>query len=72
MEKEKISHFSDPSKFIDEANHKGQGILNLFLKQFMCGWIISDAGMAIVSVVLCFVSIGQIEIEKLYHSQNCM
>lgn len=72
IEKEKLLFISDPSKFIDEANRKGQGILNLFLKQFMIGWIVSDAGMAIVSVVLCFVSSGHIDIGKLYHAQNCM
>lgn len=71
MKMEKL-FISDPSKFTDEANNKGQGILNLFLRHFMIGWIISDAGMAITSVVLCFVSIGKIDIGMLYHSQNCM
>lgn len=70
--KRKKLFIPDPSKFIDEANKKGEGVLNLFLKQFTIGWIVSDAGMAIVSVVHCYVSIGQIDIGMLYHSQNCM
>lgn len=59
---------SDPSKFIEESNRRGELVSKLFLKYFLIAWCAFEASLAIISYVVCSMKYDQVNSDQLFYT----